>query len=130
MTLFNMMKRSKPRSTQGRTKSGHSNSDFKPKATNVKQNLDKYLGLARESMAVGDRITAEGYYQHAEHYLRVMNEVKAQQPAAQPAFPKPLPDDVTTCAEDELSATQEVAAELTCETTTSIEDAIIETTAA
>lgn len=130
MTLFNMMKRSKPRSSQGRTKSGHNNSDFKPKAANVKQNLDKYLGLARESMAVGDRIAAEGYYQHAEHYLRLMNEIKAQQPAAEPAFPKPLLDEVKACPESELSPTGVIAAELACETTASTEDVIIETTAA
>lgn len=81
MTLFNMMKRSKPRSTSGRSKSGYSsNSDFKPKSANVKQNLDKYLGLAREAVATGDRIAAEGFYQHAEHYLRLINDFKAQQP--------------------------------------------------
>jgi hypothetical protein len=81
MTLFNMMKRSKPRSTPGKSKSGYSsNSDFKPKSANVKQNLDKYLGLAREAVTTGDRIAAEGFYQHAEHYLRLINDFKAQQP--------------------------------------------------
>ena len=86
MTLFNMMKRSKPRSTPGRTKSSYgSSSDFKPKATNVKQNLDKYLILAREAITTGDRIAAEGYYQHAEHYLRLINDFKAQQPVVEVA---------------------------------------------
>ncbi len=76
-----MMKRSKHRSTPGKSKSGYgSNSDFKPKSANVKQNLDKYLGLAREAVATGDRIAAEGFYQHAEHYLRLINDFKAQQP--------------------------------------------------
>lgn len=88
MTLFNMMKRSKPRSVSSRSKSGYSNSrnessDFKPKYSNVKQNLDKYLGLAREAVTTGDRITAESHYQHAEHYLRLINEIKAQQSIAQ-----------------------------------------------
>lgn len=76
-----MMKRSKPRSTPVRAKSSYgSSSDFRPKTTNVKQNLDKYLGLAREALTTGDRIAAEGYYQHAEHYLRLINDFKAQQP--------------------------------------------------
>lgn len=84
MTLLNMMKRSKPRSTPGRTKTSYgSSSDFKPKNTNVKQNLDKYLLLAREAITTGDRIAAEGYYQHAEHYLRLINDFKAQQPVAE-----------------------------------------------
>lgn len=88
MTLFNMMKRSKSRSATPRNKSGYSNprnenADFRPKFSNVKQNLDKYLGLAREAITTGDRITAESHYQFAEHYLRIMNEIKAQQPVAQ-----------------------------------------------
>lgn len=37
------------------------------------QILDKYLALARDALASGDRITAENYYQHAEHYFRVLN---------------------------------------------------------
>lgn len=82
MTLFNMIKRSKQRSNpSGRTKSNYgSNSEFKPtKAINIKQNMDKYLGLAREAVATGDTISAERYYQHAEHYLRLINDYKAQQ---------------------------------------------------
>ena len=37
------------------------------------QILEKYLALARDATASGDRITAENYFQHAEHYLRVLN---------------------------------------------------------
>lgn len=129
MTLFNMMKRSKPRSSQGRTKSGYSNSDFKPKVANVKQNLDKYLGLARESMAVGDRIAAEGYYQHAEHYLRLINDFKAQQPVVEPAFSNSLPEEAADSPEGELSTKEAIDAELTCEPIAPA-DAAIEITAA
>jgi hypothetical protein len=31
------------------------------------------LSLARDASASGDRILAEGYYQHAEHYYRLLN---------------------------------------------------------
>ncbi len=34
--------------------------------------MDKYLALARDASTLGDRIAAEGYFQHAEHYFRVM----------------------------------------------------------
>ncbi|MFO1188396.1 MAG: DUF4167 domain-containing protein [Alphaproteobacteria bacterium] len=40
---------------------------------NLQQILEKYLTLAREATAGGDRIAAENYYQHAEHYYRVLN---------------------------------------------------------
>lgn len=40
---------------------------------NAHQVLEKYLGLARDASSQGDRIAAENYYQHAEHYFRVIN---------------------------------------------------------
>ena len=39
---------------------------------NAQQVVEKYLALARDASSVGDRITAESYFQHAEHYYRVM----------------------------------------------------------
>ncbi len=40
---------------------------------NAYQVLEKYLALARDATASGDRISAENYFQHAEHYFRVVN---------------------------------------------------------
>lgn len=40
---------------------------------NAHQVLEKYLALARDAASQGDRIAAENYYQHAEHYFRVIN---------------------------------------------------------
>src|SRR5215813_13843138 len=37
------------------------------------QIFERYVALAREAAANGDRIAAENLYQHAEHYFRVMN---------------------------------------------------------
>lgn len=37
------------------------------------QVLEKYLSLARDANSAGDRISAEGYFQFAEHYYRVIN---------------------------------------------------------
>ena len=39
---------------------------------NARQVMEKYLALAREASSAGDRIAAEGYFQHAEHYFRQM----------------------------------------------------------
>ena len=39
----------------------------------AQQVLDKYLILARDASSAGDRIAAEGFFQHAEHYHRVLN---------------------------------------------------------
>ena len=40
---------------------------------NANQLLEKYLALARDAQAAGDRIAAENYSQHAEHYFRTIN---------------------------------------------------------
>ncbi len=40
---------------------------------NARQIMEKYLALARVASSAGDRIAAEGYFQHAEHYYRLMS---------------------------------------------------------
>jgi len=40
---------------------------------NAYQVFERYISLAREAQAAGDRVAAENLYQHAEHYFRVMN---------------------------------------------------------
>jgi hypothetical protein len=41
---------------------------------NASQIYQRYLTLAQEAARSDDRIAAENYYQHAEHYFRVNNE--------------------------------------------------------
>ena len=40
---------------------------------NAHQVYEKYIALARDASSAGDRIGAETYYQHAEHYYRILN---------------------------------------------------------
>lgn len=42
------------------------------------QVLEKYLAMARDATAAGDRIAAENYFQHAEHYYRILSANAAQ----------------------------------------------------
>jgi len=55
------------------------NQTFDSNGPNIKirgsahQIFERYLALAREATATGDRIAAENFYQHAEHYFRVDN---------------------------------------------------------
>jgi hypothetical protein len=52
---------------------------------------EKYLQLARDANSAGDRVTAENYLQHAEHYFRIMaaQQAQATQYAAQQAAQNP-----------------------------------------
>jgi Domain of unknown function (DUF4167) len=40
---------------------------------NAYQVLEKYLAMARDAVTAGDRVAAENYFQHAEHYFRIIN---------------------------------------------------------
>jgi hypothetical protein len=40
---------------------------------NARRNYDRYLALAQAELQAGDRVAAENYYQHAEHYFRLMS---------------------------------------------------------
>ena len=39
----------------------------------ARQIFERYVALAREASTSGDRVAAENFYQHADHYFRVMN---------------------------------------------------------
>ena len=49
------------------------------------QLFEKYLQLGRDATSAGDRVMAESYFQHAEHYFRILNAMQqAQGQAGQP----------------------------------------------
>jgi hypothetical protein len=50
---------------------------------------EKYIQLARDSQTSGDPISAENYYQHAEHYLRLIAAAQEQFRIANPQFYRP-----------------------------------------
>lgn len=39
----------------------------------AQQLFEKYLQHGRDATGAGDRVAAEAYFQHAEHYFRIMN---------------------------------------------------------
>ena len=46
---------------------------------NAHQLLEKYKQLARDTSMQGDRVSAEYYMQYADHYYRVLNEMRVRQ---------------------------------------------------
>ena len=45
---------------------------------NASRLIEKYSDLAREALTSGDKILSENYFQHAEHFVRVLGERDAQ----------------------------------------------------
>lgn len=49
----------------------------------AQQVAEKYATLARDAQSAGDRVMAENYLQHAEHYNRIIAAAQAQMPIQQ-----------------------------------------------
>src|SRR4249919_1692885 len=47
---------------------------------------EKYVQLARDSQSSGDPVSAENYYQHAEHYFRLIAAAQEQFRQTAPFF--------------------------------------------
>ena len=55
------------------------NENFKRKAHgrnnhNASKLMEKYNNLAREALSSGDKILSENYFQHADHFMRILND--------------------------------------------------------
>src|SRR5437016_6288308 len=50
---------------------------------------EKYVQLARDAQASGDPVSAENYYQHAEHYFRLIAAAQEQFRQGNPQFCRP-----------------------------------------
>ena len=56
---------------------------------NAYQVYEKYLALARDATASGDRVMAENYLQHAEHYHRIILSMTDPHHHTHPSQPQP-----------------------------------------
>jgi hypothetical protein len=62
---------------------------------------EKYVQLARDARSSGDPVAAENYYQHAEHYFRLIAAAQEQFRQNQPQQPRPDSEMVSEEGEDE-----------------------------
>jgi len=46
---------------------------------NAPKLIEKYSNLAREALSSGDKILSENYSQHADHFLRILQEQRMSQ---------------------------------------------------
>ena len=45
---------------------------------NASKLIEKYSNLAREALSSGDKILSENYFQHEDHFTRILNEQDLQ----------------------------------------------------
>ena len=68
---------------------------------NTPKLIEKYNDLAREALSKGDKILSENYFQHAEHFARILSEKENHK------TPKVKEDNKTISANTELTSKQE-----------------------
>tara|TARA_Y100000590_G_scaffold465980_1_gene639881 strand:+ start:985 stop:1479 length:495 start_codon:yes stop_codon:yes gene_type:complete len=64
--------------SNGQNRSFESNGPSAKLRGTAAQVFDKYLALARDASSSGDRISAENFFQHAEHYYRIHTSFTAE----------------------------------------------------
>ena len=72
---------------------------------------EKYQSLARDAHASGDRISAENYLQHAEHYYRILAANQTAASGAATAAQNGAAKSANGSAEEEVQETEAAAAE-------------------
>ncbi|MGH1574654.1 DUF4167 domain-containing protein [Methylobacterium sp. P31] len=73
-----MRGRNRPKGPNPLTRSYESNGpDVKIRGT-AQHIADKYAQLARDALAAGDPVAAENYFQHGEHYFRIVSGAQEQ----------------------------------------------------
>jgi hypothetical protein len=75
----------------------------------AQQLFEKYLQLGRDATSSGDRVMGEGYFQHAEHYFRIVSAINQataqhqQQVVHQNGNQRRNGDDISPSEESEFS---------------------------
>ena len=57
---------------------------FRGNGLKAEKLLEKYNNLAKEALSNGDKILSESYYQHADHFLRVIENRNSAQDNSKP----------------------------------------------
>ena len=80
----------KPNNDRGKFSSNFSNNEnFQRKIPgrnnhNAPKLIEKYNNLAREALSVGDKILSENYFQHADHFTRILSEQEIMKKSKSP----------------------------------------------
>jgi len=64
---------------------------------NASKLIEKYNNLAREALSTGDKILSENYFQHADHFTRVLNEQESFRKAK---FSENRPSNITPTSKE------------------------------
>jgi len=64
---------SRPRIRTNQFSDGQPRNSFRP-SLSAEKSLEKYTSLAKEAMSAGDKTISENYLQHADHFMRIIED--------------------------------------------------------
>ena len=77
-------------------------------AQSAEKLLEKYNSLAKEAMSLGDKTLCENYLQHADHFMRVIEDKsKNKDQATANVINKPIVDDQRSSENNEIKQEDE-----------------------
>ncbi len=68
-----MSRNSQPRMRTNQFVNGQSRNNFRP-SMSAEKSFEKYSSLAKEAMSAGDKTLSENYLQHADHFMRMIED--------------------------------------------------------
>ncbi len=63
----------RPRMRTDQFSNGQPRHSFRP-SLSAEKSFEKYTSLAKEAMSVGDKTLSENYLQHADHFMRIIED--------------------------------------------------------
>jgi len=71
---------------------------------NAPKLIEKYNNLAREALSVGDKILSENYFQHADHFTRILNEQEIMKKNRNPSISNDIKEIEETSNKEEKNS--------------------------
>ena len=85
---------------------GHRKNNFRP-TQSAEKLFEKYTTLAKEALSSGDKTLSENYFQHADHFMRVIDD-KNKNRIQSKVKDKPLQDNNTPSENTKPSEDQSI----------------------
>ena len=82
---------------------GHLRNNFKP-SLSAEKSLEKYNLLAKEALSSGDKTLSENYLQHADHFMRIIEERNKNRNETKVSIVDKPTDLNTTVSDDKTSS--------------------------
>ena len=87
-----MSRNPQPRMRTNHFVNGQSRNNFRP-SMSAEKSFEKYSSLAKEAMSAGDKTLSENYLQHADHFMRMIEDKNRNRSTAKDSTASHVPEE-------------------------------------